>query len=357
MYSHSSSSHDLNSNTKKENISPSPVDNGGVYIPFHILHELSSPLLALIYSQLISLSYKEGWCWATTQYIATKLSINPRTLEDNLKILEERKFIYRNTWSSPKGKIRHIIPKSNAYLYWEKWMCKHPVPDFITEKYVKEFLTLNKKDSFVKAVNFMGKRKTNVVKNIPSSNYKTSNPKPNHEIRGSMHATTKSVGPSNNTKVLLDREANSESKAPPSFEMSLEEELKKSNLDSELGLKYYRYFKDTFTKNPVGGVIHALKEGYAEEKVKVEEEARKQTALKFELEKDKERRTELNRQICEKIENVKKKGYLSKYSVYVSDYICEIKHDHWKGTMRFEYSNPDTKGRLLKLINTMNIEL
>ena len=71
-------------------------DNVGYYsvIPATILY--NKELKAnekLLYAIIISLSCKEGYCFATNKYLAEKLGVTPKTISSWLSDLQKRKFI------------------------------------------------------------------------------------------------------------------------------------------------------------------------------------------------------------------------------------------------------------------------
>jgi len=57
------------------------------------------------------LAQEEGHCYASDEYLAGCLGVKVRTVEDGLKSLEEKKWIFRNSWAVHKGSKRKIIPK------------------------------------------------------------------------------------------------------------------------------------------------------------------------------------------------------------------------------------------------------
>lgn len=66
----------------------------------------SSEKILLI--NIISLSYNEGYCWASNKYLADKLRISDRQVQSMISSLESKKYIKRSNKTTAKGSQRRI---------------------------------------------------------------------------------------------------------------------------------------------------------------------------------------------------------------------------------------------------------
>jgi uncharacterized phage protein (TIGR02220 family) len=101
-----------------------PKPNYFVVTPYPVLvDEQLSPSTKLLYGIVSSLTRKEGYCFATNEYISDSLGVSKRTVERGLKQLEEGEYIVRETscvnnkserkiWltSTPKGVEQYRQP-------------------------------------------------------------------------------------------------------------------------------------------------------------------------------------------------------------------------------------------------------
>ena len=82
----------------------------------------------LLYAMITSLACKEGYCFASNEYLAKKLGVNRKTVSSWITHLEEKKFIIREVIRNDNQLIlkRKIYlndvpyPLNNGYMYQSK---------------------------------------------------------------------------------------------------------------------------------------------------------------------------------------------------------------------------------------------
>lgn len=82
----------------------------------------------LLYAMITSLACKEGYCFASNEYLAKKLGVNRKTVSSWITHLEEKKFIIREVIRNENQLIlkRKIYlndvpyPLNNGYMYQSK---------------------------------------------------------------------------------------------------------------------------------------------------------------------------------------------------------------------------------------------
>ena len=196
--------------------------------------------IAIFFGLLKSLSNKEGYCYASDQYLADKMMCSTRSIKDYLNSLEEKKWIYRNTYNTPAGRKRHIVVKMLFRDYWDSFINRPCVPDDVKRKYI-EFT-------------FPGSSA-----HIPRAESCTSRPQ--------VQKTALAYAKAENCTSLLLRN-NIVNKKSTTTEENVAVELQKSGIAGELleiGLQYYQANKDRIDKknNPMGFLIYAVKKGIA----------------------------------------------------------------------------------------------
>ena len=106
-------------------------DNVGYYsiIPATVLYNNElKPNEKLLYAIITSLTCKEGYCFASNEYLAEKLGVNRKTVSSWITHLEEKKFIIREVIRNENQRIikRKIYindapyPLNNGYMYTSK---------------------------------------------------------------------------------------------------------------------------------------------------------------------------------------------------------------------------------------------
>ena len=106
-------------------------DNVGYYsiIPATVLYNKElKPNEKLLYAIITSLTCKEGYCFASNEYLAEKLGVNRKTVSSWITHLEEKKFIIREVIRNENKRIlkRKIYlndapyPLNNGHMYTSK---------------------------------------------------------------------------------------------------------------------------------------------------------------------------------------------------------------------------------------------
>ena len=92
-------------------------------------------------AQISNLSTARGYCWITNDSLGELLGEKERTIQVNLKKLEDKKYIWRNVFSRGygKGTIRHIVTTDNAHRYWKEFLNRECVPADVKEDFYKFF--------------------------------------------------------------------------------------------------------------------------------------------------------------------------------------------------------------------------
>ena len=63
-------------------------------IPETILKDFNlKPLTKLLYGKLCSLSKKDGYCWASNNYLANYFNVTSKTISSNIKLLKDKGYI------------------------------------------------------------------------------------------------------------------------------------------------------------------------------------------------------------------------------------------------------------------------
>jgi hypothetical protein len=96
---------------------------------------------AFLYAFLSSLSHQKGYCWIQTKNISPRLGLCEKSIENHIRVLEEKGFIFRNTFNTSRGKIRHIVTTDNCKRYWDEFLNKDSVPQNVKDNFMKFFTT------------------------------------------------------------------------------------------------------------------------------------------------------------------------------------------------------------------------
>lgn len=65
---------------------------------------LRKPKAILLYGHISTLANKKGYCWATNEYFAKRLSVDKRTVIDYLNLLVDKKYIKRKVFHKKNSK-------------------------------------------------------------------------------------------------------------------------------------------------------------------------------------------------------------------------------------------------------------
>jgi len=88
-----------------------PSQNFFLIIPAHIANDFDiDDSTKLLYGRIVSLSNKEGYCWASDKYIADMCGVKDRVISDRLKALEDKGYIHRETTKIGMYWDRKIYP-------------------------------------------------------------------------------------------------------------------------------------------------------------------------------------------------------------------------------------------------------
>lgn len=216
---------------------------------------------AYLYGLIMVLSGEKEHAWAFDSTLAAKMKIGERQLQRLLSELETKGWIYRNTYNTPRGRKRHIVPKHRYADYWKTFLSRDVVPLEVKQKFMKHFFGENNKGLYEEHIE-PTKMSPKVKKDLHMTN-----------LTGA-YASDK-----NDTSLLLRN--NIELHKRTTTEENVAVELQKSGISGELleiGLQYYQANKDRIDKknNPMGFLIYAVKKGIAAdemEKVKNDNDA------------------------------------------------------------------------------------
>ena len=166
--------------------------------------------LAPLYNLICQLALKRGFCCASSKQLSDFIMIPENTIKNLLAELEHRGYLYRNTWQTPAGKVRHLVPKTAFLEYKENNIDKPKIPDKVRARYY----------AYWNITSEVSKQQT-APKKIATLCKDQSGP--------SMHVRTKLVRRLNNTKVLLNnRESNRDSASPLFKKEEIIKDLKNS---------------------------------------------------------------------------------------------------------------------------------
>jgi hypothetical protein len=206
------------------------------------------------------LAQEEGHCYASDEYLAGCLGVKVRTVEDGLKSLEEKKWIFRNSWAVHKGSKRKIIPKDQAINYWVNVLSKNNAPPDVKKRYYEHFFenhpTIEQQKSY--------EQPTVSHPRIDCKNtQKSSTPT---EIRGS-YEPHKSVVHDPHRNIYITKQLNAGAR-----ETTLESELLELGLDAAAASRLIAYWdskpKELEGKgNAKGWLMTGVRQGWIWDKV------------------------------------------------------------------------------------------
>lgn len=243
---------------------------------------------------LRTLSKKEACSWISNENLAQKTGDSEATVYRVLNSLEEKKLLFRNTYprSYGKGKQRYMVIHDYATLYWNKHLKENnKIPDSVKEAFLNFFFEGSEKistqlsshqlsenntsqnDRYIGTRKMIGElSKDNLVINKGSSKGESGPMKaPNQEY--ALHQSrppdpgSKPPAPTHEARdqLLSLPRAKEEGKG-------IREQLREAGIGGEqleLGIEYYAVMKKSLEtkRSPVGAVVHALKKGYAADKL------------------------------------------------------------------------------------------
>lgn len=264
--------------TELENPQPLPKDVNFLYPVYEFNVRDLGYQLAFLLAMIESLSVRFGYCFMSNHTFAARLNKSLPTIERWLKILSDKKLIYRNTWNKPKGKARHIVPRSKYMEYWRSFMMKPNIPPEVRKEFLSHIFNGDVPD-------------IPPPKGPPSPPPKT--PPKGEGLKGApMYTTLKSDGThttlkndgclllrniSNNKEITTEEASASTPVAVDSFEKKIEIELLSLKMTEEqlkVALEYYRLYKTLVDskENPVGWIINGMKQGWIADAVQKKRE-------------------------------------------------------------------------------------
>lgn len=252
---------------------------------------------ALLLSMIEGLSNKYGYCFMKNETFACRLGVSVKSIERWLKFLEDKHLIYRNTWNTPKGRVRHIVGKDLYMEYWESFLMRKGVPhearknflNFVFKGNVPEYWPnppdppknpkpkpQKKDDKFEgnqphqePSIKEKTMSKTGHATLTPEGVHATLKPEVSLLLRNSSikhkERTTEGAGPQN---VVVD-----------AFEKKVVAELASVNITgprTEIAIQYYRQNKAMVDSkaNPIGWIIRGVQNGWISDMVQKQKEQR-----------------------------------------------------------------------------------
>lgn len=89
------------------------------------------------------LSSKYGYCYMKNQTFSDQLGFGKTSIAKYLNIMQASHYIYRNTFITSRGKIRHIVTRENMKRYWDTFLNRECVPKHVKEDFLKTYLTMH----------------------------------------------------------------------------------------------------------------------------------------------------------------------------------------------------------------------
>ena len=304
-----------------------------VMIPFD---DLADPTLThaecRVYATILAYGKKYGHLSISYEKLLKDFPVfSEKQFREHCQSLEEKRFIYRIQHPLHKhGSMRYLIPK----LYYDKFIfyILKRFKDTNKAAQVKVFFEGGDYDTFKKAYQSQIKSSSHkIVRTSPkfkSSTAGLSSARPDRRLN---------LRPINNINIIKEEENGERKNAAPFLE-KLKKELDKSRLDWHTGCQLYESNPDYWSKrnNPIGAIIQALREGYADECIERERRKREGEERISQTLQEKRKRQSLGKTIAFAIQTqVKKLGWLLTFD----EYVCQV--DTSTGCYNFPY---DEKG-------------
>ena len=204
----------------------------------------------LLFSIIQSLSTSKGYFYGSDRFLAQKCGVSISSIETGLKTLEEKGWIFRNSYPINKGAKRHIVTKFHISDYWNNVLSSTNMNKEVIIRF----------ERFTK-----GQKIWSPEIKGPSWSLENDGPSWTPETKGSLLLR-------NNQGIKQENNSDEENVAV---------EFQKSGISGELlkiGLQYYQVNKERIDKknNPMGFLIYAVKKGIAAdelEKAKLQKDA------------------------------------------------------------------------------------
>ena len=260
-----------------------------------------------------NLSCSFGYCFMMDVNLAKKARCSVRSIERTLRILEEKNFIYRNTYQTREGRKRHIVPKDRYNDYWNNVLSHPKIPQSVRKDFLKKTMNVGNGDDpkgtpqTPPPISPLSDPNPDIGFQPP----KKGNSDPCTKNGGSIATTT--FGGSlllRNSSIKEERQTEGASSQSAvvvdSFEQLILRELKDDGITgqrAEMAVEYYRKNKEMVDKkdNPMGWIIQGVKKGWISDVVsqqKKEPVKEKTTAIEeADLPKAREFITALNEKV------------------------------------------------------------
>ena len=122
---------------------------------------------AALYSLIEKRALKEGYAFFHQPHITLLFGWPRKKIQKVLTQLIGHKLIYRNTWVSPSGKQRHLIPYTQAINYFVNWLNRPRIKDEVKEDYLKNFLLFHYPESKIQLIPMQDPKTTPAYKTEP----------------------------------------------------------------------------------------------------------------------------------------------------------------------------------------------
>ena len=238
--------------------------------------------LAFLIAMIESLSTRYGYCFMNNATFACRLGRSQKTVERWIKILEDHHVIYRNTWNTPKGRVRHIVPQSKYLTYWEKFLCRKKIHEDVRKSYIEFIFKGEVPEHFPKPPDpnkpKEKKKKVPLDKTNDEQPHQSGDSAPGKKSYATLtdegvHATLTDGGSlllRNNSSKHKERTtegASPQAAVVVSFEDMIEKELKSIGITGErvkFAKEYYKLNQKAVDakNNPMGWIVKGVKEGW-----------------------------------------------------------------------------------------------
>lgn len=257
--------------TELENPQPLPKDENYLYPVYEFNVRDLGHQLAFLLAMIESLSIKFGYCFMSNHLFSARLNKSEATIERWLKELTDKKLIYRNTWAKPKGKVRHIIPRSKFIDYWRDFMMRPNISSKVRKKYLNHIFNGEVPDIPIP--------NSNIHKKDAVSSTKLGHTTLKNE---GIHTTLKNEGclllrSNSSNKERTTEKADASIAVVDSFENRILSELSSINIQgkrAEMAIEYYRQNKSQVDEkvNPIGWIIQGIQKGWIAEVIQKKKE-------------------------------------------------------------------------------------
>lgn len=95
---------------------------------------------AFLLTTIESYANKWGYCYAHTTTLKRETNRSVRSIQRDLQWLEDNHYIFRNTYATPCGKRRHIVPRRSFSRYWKVFLNRPKIPDSLKKEFL-EFIS------------------------------------------------------------------------------------------------------------------------------------------------------------------------------------------------------------------------